>query len=245
MPTPRSASHATPRPSSRPASKARNDLLAQLKDDHQRVKKAYSKYRRLDAEEDADTRQALVRQVLDELGLHALLEEELLYPAARERLDDASQIDEAEVEHEMLHLLIAQLRELDTGDERHAQERHARFTVLCEYTLHHVKEEEREMFPQLMKARLDWPALAQDFEERRAALKGAPLDDGAADDRASTADGPDPDPEPDPSEDEDEDKEEGVTAEAEGDGSDDSPTPAGETARPPRKASAPQRRRAR
>ena len=177
MPTPQSASSSPARKSSRPASKARNELLTQLKEDHQRVKKAYNKYRRLDAREDAETRQKLVQLVLDELSVHARLEEELLYPAAREQLDDSREIDEAQVEHEMLHILIDQLRDLDPEDETHEEEQHARFTVLCEYTLHHVKEEERDMFPQLMKAKLDWLGLARDFEERRAELKGESEDE--------------------------------------------------------------------
>lgn len=172
MPTSPTASTSTARKSSRTAAQARKELLAQLKDDHQRVKRAYNKYRRLDAEEDAEIRQGLVQQVLDELSVHARLEEELLYPAAKKQLEDCRQIDEAEVEHEMLHLLIDQLRDLDPEAPSHEQEQHARFTVLCEYTLHHVKEEEREMFPQLMKARLDWLALARETEERRTELKG-------------------------------------------------------------------------
>ncbi|WP_269633396.1 hemerythrin domain-containing protein [Pelomonas sp. BJYL3] len=178
MPTPQSVSSRTARKSGRPASKARNELLTELKDDHQRVKKAYSKYRRLDAQEDAETRQELVQLILDELSVHARLEEELLYPAAKEELADCSQIDEAEVEHEMLHLLIGQLRELDPEDEAQEAQQQARFTVLCEYTLHHVKEEERDMFPQLMKAKLDWLGLARDFKARRAELKGESPDQG-------------------------------------------------------------------
>ncbi|HLO96481.1 MAG TPA: hemerythrin domain-containing protein [Burkholderiaceae bacterium] len=182
MPTPHTDTPSSKRGASRAISKARNELLAQLKDDHQRVKKAYSKYRRLDGKEDDETRQSLVQQVLAELSIHAQLEEELLYPAAMEHLEDRSQIEEAQVEHEMLHVLIDQLRGLDPGDETHAAELAARFTVLCEYTLHHVKEEEREMFPQLMKLRLDWPALARDFEERRAELNGEFAEDDMAPD---------------------------------------------------------------
>lgn len=174
MPTPHTDTPSSQRGTGRAVSKARNELLAQLKDEHQRVKKAYSKYRRLDGREDEETRQSLVRQVLSELSVHARLEEELLYPAAMEQLEDRSQIEEAQVEHEMLHILINQLRDLDPEDEAQAAERAARFTVLCEYTLHHVREEEREMFPRLMKARLDWLALAQDFERRRAELQGEP-----------------------------------------------------------------------
>ena len=177
----RRAGSRSDRPSSRAVSKARNELLAQLKEDHQRVKKAYAKYRRLDGDEDADTREALVQQVLDELTLHAQLEETLLYPAAREAMEDTDQIDEAVVEHEMLHVLIDQLRALEAG----GNEQRARFTVLCEYTLHHVKEEEREMFPQLMKVKLDWLALSREFEAQRAAH--AMADDDPAEPEASEA----------------------------------------------------------
>lgn len=183
--TARASSRSRSSTSSRATSKARNELITQLKDDHQRVKKAYAKYRRLDAEQDADTREALVTQVLDELELHARLEEELLYPAAHEALEDTDQIDEAVVEHEMLHLLIGQLRGLEPGSNEHQ----ARFTVLCEYTLHHVKEEEREMFPQLMKVKLDWLQMARDFEERRAAYcagDGGAGDGADGDDRRSS-----------------------------------------------------------
>ena len=172
MPTSPTSTHASthtpPRSAGRAMARARNELLTQLKDDHQRVKKAYARFRKLDADEDAEQRSDLILQVLDELSLHAQLEEELLYPAARESIADPLLIDEAEVEHEMLHLLMDLLRKGSPGQphEQHA----ARFTVLCEYTLHHVKEEEREMFPQLVKAKLDWVALAREFEERRAAL---------------------------------------------------------------------------
>lgn len=156
---------ATSRPS-RAAAKAREDVIAQLEDDHKRVKKAYRDFKKLDAEQAPDECRELVRQVLAELTVHAGVEEELLYPAAREALDDESLIDEAEVEHETLHDLIDQLNDMDAGDPKYA----ARFTVLCEYVLHHVKEEEGEMFPQLERARLDWESLQQRMDERRAEL---------------------------------------------------------------------------
>ncbi len=167
---------ATRRANTRAATAARTDILEQLKEDHKRVKKAYRDFKKLDVEEQPDEVEAIVRQVLAELTVHATLEEEMLYPAAREAISDEDLIDEAEVEHESMHALIDQLGGMGPDDEKFA----ARFTVLCEYVLHHVKEEEGEMFPQLENARLDWESLAAEMNARRAELSAE--DDAAAQD---------------------------------------------------------------
>jgi hemerythrin superfamily protein len=151
----------------RAAANARAQILTQLKDDHKRVKKAYREFQKLDRHEDQDTCATLVTQVLSDLRVHATLEEELLYPAARPLVADESLVDEAEVEHDMMHVLIDQLSSMAPDDDLYA----ARFTVLCEYVVHHVKEEESELFPQLERARLDWEALAHEMDERRTELK--------------------------------------------------------------------------
>jgi iron-sulfur cluster repair protein YtfE (RIC family) len=175
---------ATTAASSRSQSAARTQVLKDLKDDHKRVKKAYKEFEKLDAHEDADECEAIVQDVLDELTLHALLEEELLYPAAREALGDdgVDLVDEAEVEHESMHEAIDRLRDMGAGDEKFA----ARFTVLCEYVLHHVKEEEGELFPMLEKAKLDWESIAQAMQARRDETLGTdgepPSDDDGDDD---------------------------------------------------------------
>jgi len=156
---------ATSRSSSRAASAARTQILSDLKDDHKRVKKAYKDFQKLDIESDPEACQAIVEQVCQELTVHATLEEELLYPAARGAAEE-DLIDEAEVEHETVKALIAQLEGMGPDDEKYA----ARFTVLCEYVLHHVKEEEGEMFPQLERARLNWEAMAAEMAERREEL---------------------------------------------------------------------------
>ncbi len=166
--------------STRANSQARRRVIDQLMEDHQRVKKAYRAFQKLDAAKDPDACSEIVHQVLQDLQVHTRLEEELLYPMAREALD-AALVDEAEVEHESAHALIEQLQGMNVQDDKYA----ARFTVLCEYVLHHVKEEEKEMFPQLEKARgLHWESVAEAMDSRRAALQaqgdGAP--DGTSDD---------------------------------------------------------------
>ena len=173
---------ATSRSSSRAATAARTQILSDLKDDHKRVKKAYKDFQKLDIESDPEACQAIVEQVCQELTVHATLEEELLYPAARGAAEE-DLIDEAEVEHETVKALIAQLEGMSPQDEKYA----ARFTVLCEYVLHHVKEEEGEMFPQLERARLDWEAMAAEMAERREELMATETADDDADEATDEA----------------------------------------------------------
>jgi hemerythrin superfamily protein len=164
--TPSAATKTSSRSNSRAVVNARNEILGDLIEDHKRVKKAYKEFEKLDIESDEQRCQEIVKQVLQELSLHAAIEEELLYPAGRAALSDDALIDEAEVEHETVHALINQLESMKPSDDKYA----ARFTVLCEYVLHHVKEEEKEMFPQLEKARLDWETMAAQVRERRGTM---------------------------------------------------------------------------
>jgi hemerythrin superfamily protein len=157
------------RSTSRAAASARNEILDELKEDHKRVKKAYKEFQKMEPEENPEECEALVQQVLHELQVHTALEEELLYPAAREAIEE-DLVDEAEVEHESAHALMDQLMGMSATDEKFA----ARFTVLCEYVLHHVKEEENEMFPQLEKAKgIDWESLSEQLATRRTEMMGA------------------------------------------------------------------------
>lgn len=181
---PATQSRTSSRTAARRAGSTKREALAQLIDDHKRVKKAYKEFEALDPEKDTEQCEQIVRRTLLELQVHTTLEEELLYPAARQAMRDTDLIDEAEVEHESAHALIDQLMGMSPEDDKYA----ARFTVLCEYVMHHVKEEEKEMFPQLEKAKLDWAQLGAEMDERRAALMAeVGLDGGAADGGAGGA----------------------------------------------------------
>jgi hypothetical protein len=76
-------------------------------------------------------------------------------------------MDEADEEHHVCKLLIAELEALEAGSDHWD----AKFTVLCENVLHHVKEEEGEMFPQVRKLDLDLEALCHDMMTRKQELK--------------------------------------------------------------------------
>ena|SRR5687768_6485960 len=141
--------------------------LEMLKEDHDKVKKAFKEFEKLDRE-DSETVQQLVQTVCEELKVHTTLEEEIFYPALREAIEDEDIMNEAQVEHETAKMLIEQLENMGPDDPNY----HATFTVLGEYVKHHVKEEEDEMFPQARKAELDLEDLATRMRERKQELIG-------------------------------------------------------------------------
>jgi hypothetical protein len=139
-----------------------------LKEQHDKVKKAFKEFEKLDRE-DTEAQQQLVQTVCEDLKLHTTLEEELFYPAAREAIDDEDIMNEAQVEHETAKMLIEQLENMGPDDPNF----HATFTVLGEYVLHHVKEEEGEMFPAAKKSDLDLEELGARMRSRVEELMGA------------------------------------------------------------------------
>jgi hemerythrin superfamily protein len=138
-----------------------------LKEQHDKVKKAFKEFEKLDRE-DTEAQQQLVQSVCEDLKLHTTLEEELFYPAAREAIDDEDILNEAQIEHETAKMLIEQLENMGPEDPNF----HATFTVLGEYVLHHVKEEEGEMFPQVKKTDLDLEDLGSRMRSRMEELMG-------------------------------------------------------------------------
>ena len=141
---------------------ASNSVLTMLKADHKKVKALFAEY------EEATPRkqQDIAQTTIQELEIHAELEEELIYPAIRKGTKDDTLMNEATEEHHLVHVLIAELKELDPRDATFI----AKFTVLGELVKHHVKEEEGEMFPEAQKAKIDWEALKAEVLERKEQL---------------------------------------------------------------------------
>jgi hemerythrin-like domain-containing protein len=142
--------------------------LEMLKEDHDKVQKAFKDFEKLDREDSA-TVQELVQTVCEELKVHTALEEEIFYPAVREAIEDEDIMNEAQVEHDSAKMLIEQLENMGPDDPNY----HATFTVLGEYVKHHIKEEEEEMFPQAKKTDLDFEDLGARMRERKTELMGS------------------------------------------------------------------------
>ncbi len=135
--------------------KSTPNAIASLKADHKKVKGLFKKF---ESARDRRVKKTIVAEVLEELGIHATLEEELFYPAVRAVIKDKEGImEEADEEHHVAKVLIAELEGMN-GSESHYD---AKFTVLAENVRHHIKEEEGEMLPKAQKTRIDFTALGE------------------------------------------------------------------------------------
>jgi hemerythrin superfamily protein len=146
----------------RSRTKTSTDAIDLLKQDHDRVEKAFKDFEKMDRQ-DAQACRRLIDGVCSELTVHTMLEEEIFYPAVREAIGDEDLMNEAAVEHETARMLIEQLENMAPDDPNYF----ATFTVLGEYVRHHIQEEQGEMFPAARKARLDLAALGERMQARR------------------------------------------------------------------------------
>ena len=115
-------------------------------------------------------RQQLVERMTVALSQHAAIEENVLYPASRrEQPTTNDDVLEALEEHHLVKLTLAELEMMDPSSERYD----AKVTVLIESVRHHVKEEEKELFPQLRRS-LGRDRLREIGAELVAAKRSAP-----------------------------------------------------------------------
>jgi hypothetical protein len=147
------------------------NAIALLKEDHQNVKELFDKFE----ESNSSGKANIVKKAVAELKLHAAVEEQLFYPALRQELEDEEGImEEADEEHHVAKILIAELEQM-TGDEEHWE---AKFKVLAESVRHHIKEEEGKMFRQARETDVDFAALGEQIAELKEQLmrEGVPAD---------------------------------------------------------------------
>lgn len=154
-------------------SATKKDAVDLLDADHKAVKKMFKDYEELTesrSKSAAGKKRELADKICLELTIHATIEEEIFYPAARGAIKDNALLNEATVEHASAKDLIAQIKMMDVSDPLFD----AKVTVLGEYIDHHVKEERTEMFPKVRKTRLDLVGMREQLEARRQELLLSP-----------------------------------------------------------------------
>ena len=141
------------------------DAIALLKADHRKVEGLFERF---EAATGKSEKEGLARQICTELTVHAIIEEEIFYPACKGEIEE-DLLAEAYVEHDGAKVLIAEIEAGGPGEEFYD----AKVKVLSEEIQHHVKEEEQPaegLFAQARKAGLDMDALGQQLAARKQEL---------------------------------------------------------------------------
>ncbi|HEU4810252.1 MAG TPA: hemerythrin domain-containing protein [Sphingomicrobium sp.] len=141
------------------------DAIALLKKDHDEVQELFEQFNKASGE---GRKEKLARKICRELTIHAMIEEEIFYPACDGKVDE-DLLKEGYVEHDAAKLMIAEIEAGEPSDEFYD----AKMKVLCEEIDHHIQEEEKRMeglFAQAKKAGLDMDALGEQLAQRKAEL---------------------------------------------------------------------------
>ena len=141
------------------------DAVALLKDDHRTVEDLFAQFEKASGD---GRKRKLAEQICNELTVHAMIEEEIFYPACEGKVEE-DLLKEAYVEHDGAKVLIAEIEAGRPSDEFYD----AKVTVLKEQIEHHVEEEEKRMeglFAQARKAGLDMDALGVELATRKQEL---------------------------------------------------------------------------
>ena len=141
------------------------DAVSVMTADHESVSHLFSEYVDLvAARASGDARRHLAGLICDALTAHAVAEEELLYPVAREALEDDHRISQALRDHDTMRTLIRQIQLLDAADARYD----ALVALLARMAAEHARQEEGDLFPRLAFTSLDLGQLGEAMTRRRA-----------------------------------------------------------------------------
>lgn len=140
------------------------DAVAMLREDHKKVSALFDEFEKARS---ASRKKQIVATICHELTVHTTLEEEIFYPAFKAAMKDKELVPEAQVEHQSVKDLIAQVQDQEPGGEDYD----AKVKVMGEFVKHHVKEEQNEMFPKAKKStKLDLVELGRQMAERKQQL---------------------------------------------------------------------------
>jgi hemerythrin superfamily protein len=142
------------------------DAIALLKEDHRNVEDLFEQFEKASGE---GRKERLALEICTELTIHAIIEEEILYPALEGKADE-DLLKESFVEHDAAKVLIAEIEAGAPSDDFYD----AKVKVLKEEIEHHVKEEEKPkegLFAQARGSDVDLKELGERLAMRKEALQ--------------------------------------------------------------------------
>lgn len=146
-----------------------DDAIDILIIEHEEVTALFEQFRGLSVRS-TESKKRIAIDICDALSVHALLEQDIFYPAARSVLKDVDLIAQSIVEHASARELIERIRVMEPENELFD----ATVKVLWDQVSRHAREEEEKMFPRLRKSKLDLIAIGARMMEYRRVLEGGP-----------------------------------------------------------------------
>lgn len=119
------------------------DATKLLKTQHDEVKSMFKLFERTESEQE---RLNIFNAIADALAVHATIEEKIFYPAVKAKQTE-DLLRESLEEHLSAKRIIADAMQTPPSDPQFK----AKVTTLQEQILHHVKEEESDMFPEVRR----------------------------------------------------------------------------------------------
>ena len=138
------------------------DAIALLEADHHRVEELFRDFK---SAGDPEARLHLAQVICMELTLHAIVEEEIFYPAFARATGDEQMLEHALKEHQEIKDLIARVLTAENLD--------GAIEAVKRHTLHHVEEERRGMFAKAKASGMELATLGGRIQSRRAEVAEA------------------------------------------------------------------------
>jgi hemerythrin superfamily protein len=134
------------------------DAIALLEADHQRVEALFRDFK--SAGGNSAAKLDIAQAICMELTLHAMVEEEIFYPAFAQATGDEKLVEQARSEHQQVKELIAKVPQ--------AENLEGAVEVIMRRTLEHVEEERRDIFAKAKASGMELATLGRRIETRRA-----------------------------------------------------------------------------
>ena len=138
------------------------DAIALLEADHHRVEELFREFK---SGMDPQAKLHVAQIICMELTLHAMVEEEIFYPAYAKATGDQQMLEHALKEHQGLKDLIARVPTAENLD--------GIMEAIKQNTLHHVEEERRGMFAKARACGMELATLGGRIQTRRAEVAEA------------------------------------------------------------------------
>jgi hemerythrin superfamily protein len=136
---------ARPQGAAGPSETEGNDAISLLIRDHRAVEELFEDFEQLGADQTSQRRR-VVDTIIEELSVHATIEEQELYPFLRQEAPGGGEMaDEGLEEHEEAKQLLSSLQQMSADDPGFD----STVAQLITDVRHHVEEEENQFFPQL------------------------------------------------------------------------------------------------